>query len=93
MKYMAVIDDNFLSNFRVDMSRIGSKPLVLVVKDERGFERGLELKPIGKEMIVTPDGESMYITQKHIDAMIEMERKEMYQDAVRSIMDNIKGTI
>lgn len=93
MKYMAVIDDNFLSNFRVDMSRIGIKPLVLVVKDERGYERGIELKPIGKEMIVTPDGESMYLTQKHIDAMIEMERKEMYQDAVRSIMDNIKGTI
>lgn len=93
MKYMAVIDDSFLSNFRVDMSRIGCKPLVLVVKDERGYERGIELKPIGREMIVTPDGESMYLTQKHIDAMIEMERKEMYQDAVRSMMDNIKGTI
>lgn len=89
MKYMAVIDDNFLSNFRVDMSRIGIKPLVLVVKDERGFERGLELKPIGREMIVTPDGESMYLTQKHIDAMIEMERQEMFNDAVEKMMENL----
>ena len=90
MKYMAVIDDNFLSNFRVDMSRIGIKPLVLVVKDERGYERGIELKPIGKEMIVTPDGESMYITQKHIDAMIEMERKQMYEDAVKRFMEDLQ---
>ena len=87
MKYMAVIDDSFLSNFRVDMSRIGIKPLVLVVKDERGFERGIELKPIGKEMVVTPDGESVYLTQKHIDAMIEMERKQMYEDAIKRMME------
>lgn len=89
MKYMAVIDDSFLSNFRVDMSRIGIKPLVLVVKDERGYERGIELKPIGKEMIVTPDGESMYLTQKHIDAMIEMERQEMFNDAVEKMMEDL----
>lgn len=90
MKYMAVIDDSILSNFRVDMSRIGVKPLVLVVKDERGYERGIELKPIGREMIVTPDGESMYLTQKHIDAMIEMERKEMYEDAIKRLMEDLQ---
>jgi hypothetical protein len=89
MKFMAVIDDSFLSNFRVDMSRIGVKPLVLVVKDERGYERGIELKPIGREMIVTPDGESMYITQKHIDAMIDMERKEIFNDAVEKMMEDL----
>jgi hypothetical protein len=61
----------------------------LVVKDERGYERGIELKPIGKEMIVTPDGESMYLTQKHIDAMIEMERQEMFNDAVKKMMEDL----
>lgn len=90
MKYMAVIDDSVLSNFRVDMSQVGIKPLVLVVRDERGYERGIELKPIGKEMIVTTDGNSMYLTQKHIDAMIEMERKQMYEDAVNRLMEDLQ---
>jgi hypothetical protein len=40
-------------------------------------------------MIVTPDGESMYITQKHIDAMIEMERQEMFNDAVEKMMEDL----
>lgn len=43
MKYIAVIDEEMLSNFRID------DPLVMVVTDKMGLTRGIPLKPIQKE--------------------------------------------
>ena len=42
MKYIAIIDEEMLSNFRID------EPLVMVVTDKMGFTRGIELKPLKK---------------------------------------------
>lgn len=43
MKYIAIIDDEMLSNFRID------DPLIMVVTDKLGFTRGIQLKPLKKE--------------------------------------------
>lgn len=42
MKYIAIIDDEMLSNFRID------DPLIMVVTDKSGFTRGIQLKPLKK---------------------------------------------
>lgn len=42
MKYIAIIDEQMLSNFRID------NPLVMVVTDKMGFTRGIPLKPLPK---------------------------------------------
>ena len=42
MKYIAIIDKQMLSNFRID------EPLILVVTDKMGFTRGIQLKPLPK---------------------------------------------
>lgn len=43
MKYIAIIDEEMLSNFRID------DPLVMVVTDKMGLTRGIPLKPLQKE--------------------------------------------
>ena len=51
MKYIAIIDDEMLSNFRID------DPLVMVVTDKMGFTRGIKLKPLEKgEWILQSNG-------------------------------------
>lgn len=40
MKYIAIIDEEMLSNFRID------DPLVMVATDKMGFTRGIQLKPL-----------------------------------------------
>lgn len=42
MKYIAIIDEQMLSNFRID------DPLIMVVTDKSGFTRGIQLKPLKK---------------------------------------------
>lgn len=42
MKYIAIIDEQMLFNFRID------EPLVMVVTDKLGFTRGIQLKPLPK---------------------------------------------
>lgn len=49
MKYVAIIDDEMLSNFRID------DPLIMVVTDKSGFTRGIQLKPLPKEHGVLKD--------------------------------------
>lgn len=44
MKYIAIIDDEMLSNFRID------DPLIMVVTDKLGFTRGIQLKPLKKDI-------------------------------------------
>ena len=84
MKYVAIIDDSLLSNFRVDKSVIGIKPLVMVVNDEKGCGRGIELNPLVKEMIVTTDGISAYLSHEHIDCLLEMEKRKALNDMISS---------
>lgn len=51
MKYIAVIDEEMLSNFRIDEppNYMPEDDKILVVKDELGCTRGIQLKPLQKE--------------------------------------------
>ena len=83
MKYIAVFDDNFISHFRTD-----DNGLILVVKDERGFERGVKLKPLNKPVLTNDAGDSLYLTQGHIQAFLDYEQYERY----KAMINNIKST-
>lgn len=71
MKYIAIFDDSMLSNFRLD-----DGGLTLVMTDKNGFNRAVSLKPVIRPTLTLDDGVSLYLTQGHIDAMIEYEKKE-----------------
>lgn len=86
MKYLAIVDDEFLSNFRVDVGYPPHSDMILVVKDKDMCTRGIRLKPLPTEALVTKDGKSVYLSQEHIDCLIEMERKEMFDEAVRDMI-------
>ena len=95
MKWIAILDENFISNFRVDMD--GVKLPTMVVRDNAGFNRGISLKPLTKEMFITKDGESVYLSQNHIDRLMEMERDITINREVKDILEilsrgNIHGT-
>ena len=81
MKYLAVIDESFLSNFRLD-----DNGLTLVVQDKVGFTRAMRLKPIKAPTVTTTKGESVYITYGHIDAMIEYEK----QESIKAVLERQK---
>ncbi len=91
MKYIAIVDDEFISNFRVDVRSNGplSSDMVLVVTDKAGFTRGIALKPLQRVMVVTKEGNSAYLRQSHIDCLIEMERKEMFDKAVQDMIKSL----
>ena len=82
MKYIAVLDDDFLSNFRLD-----DCGLTLVVNDNKGCTRGIPLKPLAKEMMVATNGKSVYLSQKHIDCLLEMEHEEMIKNTLMGIQE------
>ena len=77
MKYIAIVDDNFLSNFRRD-----DNGLTLVLTDKNGVTRAVPLKPVNTYTIVLPDGQSAYITQGHIDALVEYEKQVTIKEAL-----------
>ena len=83
MKYLAIIDEAFLSNFRLD-----DGGLTLVVKDKNNCTRAMPLKPIGKPVITLPTGDSVYITQGHIDAMLEYEKQEQIKEVIEQMQQN-----
>ena len=86
MKYIAIVDDELLANFRVDVEDLD---MVLVVEDKTRSTRGIYLKPIVREMLVTKDGNSVYLQQKHIECLMEMERKEMFEEAIQNMMKSL----
>lgn len=80
MKYLIVVDDNMVSNFRTD-----DNGLTLVVTDKTGFKRGMKMKPICRPMLVNDEGSSVYLTQGHIDAFLEYEREETFKLAMERL--------
>lgn len=72
MKYIAVFDDGSLKNFRLD-----DGGLTLVMHDESMATRAVRLFPIQCNVLTSVDGQSVYITQGHIDAMLEYELNEV----------------
>lgn len=86
MKYMAIFDDELLSHFRRD-----DNGLTLVLNDEKGFTRAVRLKPIVKPTVVREDGESVYITQGHIDSMLDYEQRERLSRITEDMERDIEG--
>lgn len=90
MKYFAILDTDFLQYFRIDMpQKCDPKHFsekVLVVKDEGGCTRGLYIKPLIKPLLINPiNGESAYLTQGHIDALIDYEQMATIRKFLESI--------
>ena len=79
MKHVIIVDDEILSNFRVD-----DCGKTLVVKDKVGAERAFSLIPLGKPLVVKEDGEKAYLTQEHIDCLIDFERNKAIERAINS---------
>lgn len=81
MKYIAIFDDNMLSNFRLDDDR-----LTLVLVDKSGSTRAVRLKPIIRPILtVTEDcggsaTNSIYLTEGHINAMKDYEARETIKE-------------
>ena len=90
MKYLAIVDDEFLSNFRVDVGYPPHSDMFLIVKDEKLCTRGIRLKPLPTEVLVTKDGKSVYLRQEHIDCLREMERKEMFVKVAQDMMNSFR---
>lgn len=84
MKYLIVVDDNFLSNFRLD-----DYGLTLVVNDKADCTRAMPLKPIKTPTITFQTGDTLYLTQGHIDALLEYEQQQSLAEAVRRINESI----
>ena len=91
MKYLAIVDDEFLSNFRVDIKSNAQScsDIVLVVTDKVDSTRGIELKPLQRAMVVTEEGNSAYLNQEHIDCLLEMEKKQMFDKAVHDMIKSL----
>ena len=88
MKFLAIIDEAFLANFRTD-----DGGLTLVVYDKYDASRAIPLKPLQRPVLTITNGESVYLTQAHIDALIEYERQVTTAEAIRDINNRIQDTI
>jgi hypothetical protein len=86
MKYLAIVDDEFLKDFRLD-----DGGLTLVVHDETTGTRAMPLKPLHRSVLILQTGDSLYLTQGHIDALIAYEDKKAVTEAVRQINEGIQG--
>ena len=85
MKYAIVIDEEMFSNFRID-----DYGKTLVVKDKVGAERAFNLIPLAKPLVMKEDGEKAYLTQGHIDCLIDYERSQAIERAINSFNYLIK---
>lgn len=85
MKYLAIIDEDLLSDFRIDIGNPPRSNIVMVAKDESGFERGIQLKPIATEMFVTTEGKSCYLSQELVSALMEIECKRTIEKAINDM--------
>lgn len=82
MKYIAIIDDEILKNFRVD---VDFKDIVMVAKDRYDCTRALKLMPLQNYVLTNEDGMSVYLHQFHIDAMRECEEEKIMQEHLQGL--------
>lgn len=50
---------------------------------------GFFLKPVERPIFISTNGESIYLTQGHVDAMIEYDKKQAEKEIVDSIIKNM----
>lgn len=83
MKYLVMLDDEILSNFRTDDC---GKTLVLI--DKNGFTRAMKLIPLVKPLVTNENGVALYLTQEHIDCLLDYEREESLKRILESFNFN-----
>ena len=86
MKYIAVLDDGFLSNFRLD----DEDKLTLVLTDKNYGTRAVRLKPVIRPTLVFYDGVSLYLNQGDRNAMLKHEETENIKGAIEQMNNSIK---
>lgn len=87
MKYLAIFDDDMLSNFRLD-----DGGLTLVLKDKTECTRAVELKPIEVDRpTLIYKGQVVYLTDEHIQAMAELEKEQMKKEVLKQLKKTIDG--
>ena len=86
MKYLMVVDDDFIENFRTDYD--GTERVIVFV-DKSYSTRAVKLKPIIRPTVTFDSGESLYLSQGHIDAFLEYEKKE----SVKEVIDSLNARI
>ena len=59
MKYIAIFDDNFFDD----------DELTIIALDKNGVMHKIPLKPLVSYTLTFPDGQSLYLTQAHIEAL------------------------
>ena len=84
MKYLAIIDDSMLSNFRRD-----DDGLTMVVTDEAGASRGIILHPVFEaKPIVIFDGKAVYLNQDCTQLLYDFERQKLLEEHFKSIEES-----
>ena len=72
MKYIAIFDDNFFDD----------DELTIIALDKNGVMHKIPLKPLASYTLTLPDGQSIYLTQGHIDALMEYEKQVTIKNAM-----------
>ena len=72
MRYLLILEESQYNDFQ----KVDGNPLEIKIADKDGVDHLFDVRPIQREMVVMPNGASVYITQGHIDVMIEYEREQ-----------------
>ena len=76
MKFIAVIDYDL----------VDKEFNTVCIRDKEGNLHDVDAKPLITHMIVIDDGQSVYLTQGHIDAMLEYEELVGIKKAIDRMM-------
>ena len=87
MRYLLILDESQYNDFE----KVDGNLLEIYAIDQNGNKRLLDLRPIQREMVVMPNGASAYITQGHIDAMMEYEREQHIKEICDRMNHNLDG--
>lgn len=81
MRYIAIFDDDILQYFRRD----DEDQLTLVLTDRTNSTRAVRLKPVIRPIFVTKKGESLYLDDGHVDAMLKYEKEQTVKKYIKRI--------
>ena len=87
MRYLLIIDESQYSDFE----KVDGNLLEIYAVDQNGNKRMFDVRPIQREMLVTPNGASAYLTQGHINAMMEYEREQHIKEIVDKMNHSLDG--
>ena len=81
MKYIAIFDDEMIENFRTD-----DYGQTLVMNDQRGYTRAVKLVPLAKPLLTNEKGKSFFLTQGHIEVLLDYEREKSIKRMIDSFV-------